>query len=689
MAEAKSQCSTLALHIKNFPPVAAEDEGFNMFLENKTNQENFSIEYNSAFNEAFVMFDNLTLSPSEIISRIRQQPLLGNDLTVDKTHSNSRIIAANIKPNVEQQWLELYFESPKVNPTGCSVQVEFDCSRHVAIVTFSDPSAIEMVLSANHSNILGSEATVRRCAYFESLASNAFSRDEEEFDQETASNAGSTYSELRDFDGNEDVDENAETGSVSGETSAPNRGHRGSRRERQGGRRGGRRGNRRGYPSFGTDGRGEFSYDRQSSLNSERMYGERGGEAGHYRSLRGRRGGGDGRLVHNWDGRRPPSGRDGGGDHPENFVDRGNRRGGWRRPFDGRGSAFSHVRDHSHDDRENQRGGNRRPFGGTGWGRGNHSDSAEPRQDGPNRRRAGSIPSLLDQPISSPVDTVHKEIEVRNEVSSEKCHLLTKVLRDIKSRHRCNVFVDVSRHRVVLDGPESAVTAATEDVYSRLCAMHSARLELPPAFAKKLSTRDGHRQIVDFFKNAQTQAVYYADADGHPMIIACDEYSAVSAMAQLRGKIKTEEVDYKQWQVAYLSSDDWVNFVSSAQRNWLLAVEIAPRNSILVIGIADDVAVAAESIRTQLGAINEPSRTGQAAGARQQHRQAAVRRPPQSLQEPTEACPICSVFFPLSAIADHADQCAERNRQCPICGLGFPPPSSTEEYQGHVDSHFF
>lgn len=486
-------------------------------------------------------------------------------------------------------------------------------------------TAIEIVLSASHSKVLDPEAVVRRCSYFESLDNNAFSQ-AEEVDQETASNAGSTYSELLDFDGNEDAGENdAETGSVSGEIGAPDRGHRGRRRvrqggERQGSRRGGRRGGRRGYPSSGTGGHGEVSYERQSSANSERMYGERGGESVNCRSRRGRRGGGDGRVMRSWEGRRPPSGRDGDGEHLENnFVDRGNRRGG-HRPFDGRGSTSYHVRDrdHSHEDRENQRG-YRRPFGGTGHGRGYRSENTELRQDGLNPRRAGSIPSLLDQPIVSLVDPVHKDIEVKNEVNSEKCQLLTRMLRDIKSRNHCSVFVDMQQHCVRLDGPELAVTTATEDVYSRLCSMHSVRLELPPAFAKKLSTRDGFRQIVDFFRNAQTQAVYYTGADGHPMVIASDEFSAVSAVAQLRGKIRTEEVDYKQWHVAYLSSDDWTNFVSSAQRNWLLAIEIAPRNSILVIGIADDVAVAAESIRSQLSGVNAPSRTGQAADARQQH----------------------------------------------------------------------
>lgn len=448
------------------------------------------------------------------------------------------------------------------------------------------------VLSADHSKVLGSDALVQRCSsYFDNL-SNYASVDDDEVDLETSSNVGSTAADDQAFDGSEDMAENGETGSVSGETGPRGRGNK--RRGRGG--RGGRRGNRRGNPGLGE---GRQRTPSVSSVNSERMaeeWNREGGEGGRGYTRRGRggrRGVGDGGWSCDTERGRPPSGRGRGGEHLDSGRGRGQRRGGRHCPsYTASVSSASDDHDHSNADRGNQRGYH------PSLRRGHNLGSWR----GGSNQRTGSMPNLHDPQNPIPPGSIRKEVEVKNEVKNEKCQLLTTMMREIKTQHRCTAFIDMHRHRVVLVGEEALVNAAVEDVYSRLCAMRSVRLELAPAFARKLDSRDGHHQVVEIFKNAQIRAIYYTDAEGHPMVVGADECAATSAVDCLACQVMTEEIGYDDRHASYLSSVDWANFVSSAERDWLLAIEITPRSSVLVIGIASDVEVAVDSIQSQLKA---------------------------------------------------------------------------------------
>lgn len=668
MAEGGNEKHTLALHITNFPPAAAEDEAFDMFIENKTGQEDFSVEFNKACDEAFVMFSKLTLSPSEIISRIQQAPLMGTSLTVEKTSSKHRVVVTNIRPGAEEQLLELYFESTRMNPLGDTVLVDFDSSCRAAIVTYTDPSAMNTVLSADHSKVLGSDALVQCCSsYFDNLSN--YTLVDDEVDLETSSNVGSTAADDQVFDGSEDMAENGETGAVSGETGSQGRG----RKRGRGGRGGRRRGNRGGNPGLGE---GRQRTPSVSSVNSERTYDEwnrEGGEGcrGDTRRGRGGRGVGDGGWSCDAERGRPPNGRGRG---------RGQRRGGRHCPsYTASVSSASDDHDHSNADRGNQRGYH------PSLRRGHNLGSWR----GGSNEKTGSMPNLHDPQNPIPPGSIRKEVEVKNEVKNEKCQLLTTMMREMKTQHKCTAFIDMHRHRVVLVGEEALVDAAVEDVYSRLRAMRSIRLELAPTFARKLDSRDGHHQVVEIFKNAQVRAIYYTDAEGHPMVIGADECAATSAADCLACRITTEEIGYDDRHASYLSSVDWANFVSSAERDWLLAIEITPRSSILVIGIAGDVEVAVDSIQSQLKAVStQPPKSRPVSSSADSHRHRPSRVPqPHVPQEPSELCPICGASFPRSVIGAHADQCIE-NRRCPICDDTFSRSFSIEEFQSHVDRHF-
>lgn len=451
---------------------------------------------------------------------------------------------------------------------------------------------MDAVLSSDHSKVLGPDALVQRCSsYFDSL-SNYTSPDDEVYFE--ASSDGAAMGD-RAFDGSEDVAEGGAAGSVGGETGGP----RGRGRRRRGrGDRGGHRGNRRGNPAFGE---GRQRTPSVGSVNSERAYEERNregveGRGGNVWRGRGGRAVGDRGWSCDAEGGRPPSGRGRGGEHLDSSAGRGPRRGGrYRSSYAAGFSSASDDHNHYNASRGNQRGDH------PSSRRGRHMNSLGPRY-GESNQKTGSTPNLHDPQNPIAPGSVRKEVEVKNEVKNEKCQLLKTMMREIKTQNGCSAFIEMQRHRVVLVGQEAVVDAAAEDVYSRLCAMHSVRLELAPAFARKLDSRDGHHQVVEIFKNAEIRAIYYTDAERRPAVIGADEDAARSAADCLTRRVKTEEVGYDARHAAYLSSADWASFVSSAERDRLLAVEITPRSSILVVGITDDVEVTVDGILSRLNA---------------------------------------------------------------------------------------
>lgn len=76
----------------------------------------------------------------DVKNRMRRKPFLGSVLQVEDALPNNRVWVTNLKPAVDKETLELYFEQTKLNPNGSSVEVEYDDFNHMAIVTYSDAS---------------------------------------------------------------------------------------------------------------------------------------------------------------------------------------------------------------------------------------------------------------------------------------------------------------------------------------------------------------------------------------------------------------------------------------------------------------------------------------------------------------------------------------------------------------------
>lgn len=458
-------------------------------------------------------------------------------------------------------------------------------------------AAVEMVLSTDHSKtqVLGPNVVIERCKFFDSLHTLAESVGTEEpcmpdEHEEEDVNGG------RKVQADETVASPDETG-----IGPVNQGRGSGRGDRRGGRRGWRRGGRPGRGGFGPEVHRNYERrDSESSQHSEPVpYGERsmqhdqrGAPRGNRRPGRGQGAMGDGGRPRYFRDRRPQSAsRQYSADQVDVGASNGDsapRGGQWNR----RGERPYYP----------PRGG-RRGDGGQSRGQGR----------GGMYQRAGSIPSLLDQNLSLPTGSfdsaglVSKEIEVQKEVRNEKCHLLTTMMRDVKS-HGCEARVDMRKHCIILNGPSAAVTAAAETVYSQLLSMHPIELEFPARFAQLLATPRGHNWVVNFFKSAQLRAIYYANEKSIPSIVASDEYAANSAKVLLMRHIRSVEIPYAKWHKTYLQSEAWDNFVDSAEKTWLLIIEVTLGNVIRIIGIEDDVIVATDSIRSQLGGLEKPAK---------------------------------------------------------------------------------
>jgi len=88
-------------------------------------------------------FFNATFAKTDledVKTRIRQKPFLGSTLEVEDALPNNRVWVTNLKPAIDKETLELYFEQAKLNPNGGSVEVEYDEPNHMAIINYSDAS---------------------------------------------------------------------------------------------------------------------------------------------------------------------------------------------------------------------------------------------------------------------------------------------------------------------------------------------------------------------------------------------------------------------------------------------------------------------------------------------------------------------------------------------------------------------
>jgi hypothetical protein len=457
---------------------------------------------------------------------------------------------------------------------------------------------IETILSyEGHTRILGPDAVVERCGYFTTLQriSDSSPCDPVEGERETLALETASY-----------IDHNVESTNFRGEFRARRRagryGNRGGRRGRTNNTRG--RGRGRGDQTFNSvaNSDGQLRHWEEQAfgpdeINIEQVRQERGrggskfytGEDVDARETVGQTATARGFPHHSY--LPGPSCYDASNMHvnpqgDSNYVARGSRyprkvQGGVRRPMRGNFVSMENLNAVPKWGAEEQN-----VCMPPGRGRGNWTRQYSGRHTvdipdlmaldldataaGFSRRRDSQNSSTG---LSSSKIKFSREVQVKNEVESEKCSLLIFLMSELR-QHQCRVFVNASSHTVLVSGFNEENVAKTEElILMKLVSFHTVPLtRLSANFQKRLSSRNGRSWIRELFKKNNLRVVFFANAD-QSAIMADSVESADAGCELLNREIRTVCVPYSEMHQPLLKSADWNTFKSAIEKNYMVSVE--------------------------------------------------------------------------------------------------------------------